>query len=334
MSSTLIKEIRAADREVLVEPKGKDIVVKSKDRNETKVKIEKHLKKKGYLFKSVFKKAKSNSIDVLEISGGGDIIFKPVIRKGQGGVAFEKELSTDIANYLNGVDYNKLKHPDVLKEMEKVIGFNRKKKYAIVEEGSKNKKRQIKFDGSKLVILNSDGPTLTDLTLVEKNTSPEKKLYLSLKMSPTYYIMNAGVGQYFAEGGTKIKINEYFGFDGQRMGGFGKEFACVTKKNVNYTKVSQNLADILAVGIGVKVVIIHKKTANDVMVSVNKNTNRVSITGLSKDSYVYPEPGRKYANIKVKATINGHKYEVHFQFRGTKPTDKGPRYLRVLLKRL
>lgn len=332
MSNILIKELRAVEKGILIEQKGKDIIVKSKDRETTKVNVEKYLKKVKRPFKSVAKKGKSNSIDVLEIPGAGDIIFKPIIRKGQGGVEFEKELSIDIGNYLNGVDYNKLKHPDVLKEMEKVMGFNRKKKYSIVEEGSKNKKRQIKFNGSKLVISNSDGPTLTDLTLVEKNSS--QKLYLSLKMSPTYYIMNAGVGSYFAEGRTKLKINEYFGFDGQKMAGFGKEYACVTKKNINYAKVSQNLAEILAVGVGVKVIIIHKKGPNDVLVSVNKNSNRVSITGLDKDSYVYPEPGRKYANIKVKASINGHKYEVNFQFRGTKPSDKGPRYLRVLLKRL
>jgi hypothetical protein len=332
--SNLLKEIRAADRGILVEQKKNDIIIKSKDRNETKAKIEKHLKKKGYAFKSVFKERKSSSIDVLEITGGGDIIFKPLTRRGEGGVKFEADLSTDIKNYLNGVEYNRLKNADVLKEMEKVLGFNRRKKYSIVEEGSKNKKRQIMFDGSKLVITNSDGPTLTDLTLVDENAKPQKKLYLSLKMSKTYYIMNASVGEYFANRQTKIKINEYFGFNGQKMGGFGKEFACLTKRTVDYAAVSSNLAEILATAVGINVIVIHKKAENDVLVGINKSTNRVSVTNLSQESYVYPEPGRKYANIKVNATINGHRYEAHFQFRGTKPSDKGPKYLRVLLKRL
>jgi hypothetical protein len=56
---------------------------------------------------------------------------------------------------------------------------------------------------------------------------------------------------------------------------------------------------------------------------------------LSDDSYVYPEKGvRKYANIKVKARINGHDYIVNFQFRGTTAADVGPKYLRILLERL
>jgi hypothetical protein len=332
--NTLVKDIRAAEQGILIEQKGKDIFVKSKDRNETKVKVEKFLKKKGYAFESVYKERKSSSIDVLEIPGAGDVIFKPLTRRGEGGLKFEADLSVDIKNYLNGAEYNKLKNPDVLKEMEEVLGFNRRKKYSIIEEGSKNKKRQITFDGTKLVISNSDGPTLTDLTLVDENTKPKKKLYLSLKMSKTYYIMNASVGEYFANTTTKVKINEYFGFNGQKMGGFGTEFSCVTKKTINYATVSRNLQEILATGIGINVIVIHKKAPGDVLVSINKSSNRVSISGLDKDSYVYPEPGRKYANIKVKALINDHQYEAHFQFRGTKPSDKGPRYLRVLLKRL
>jgi hypothetical protein len=219
------------------------------------------------------------------MTGIGDIIFKPVIQKGAGGLAFEKELALDINNYLNGVETNKLKHGDVLKEMEKILKFNRKEKYKVLEEGSKNQKRKISFTGSKLDIQNSDGPTLTDLTLVD---SKNKKMYLSLKMSSSYYTLNAAVGEYFARGGIKIKINEYFGFDGKKMVGFGKQFACVTKKP-NYSKVARNLEDILAVAVGTNVILIHKKTTNNVLVSVNKNQNKVAISGLDADSYGYPE---------------------------------------------
>lgn len=315
---------------VLVEQKGKDIVVKSKDRATSKNKIEAHFKKNKILFKSVFKKAKSSSIDVLEVVGAGDIIFKPVIQKGAGGVKFEGELANDITAYLGGADYKRLKHPDVLKEMEKKLRFSRKVKYEIVPEGSKNQKRQLLFTGSAIKISNSNGKTLTDLTLKKDN----KLLYLSLKMSSSYYTLSAGIVKYFMEGGTKIKINEYFGFSGQKMAGFGKPFACVTKKP-NYEKVRRNLEDLLAQSVGTEVILIHKKKDNDVMVSEVGKTNRVAISNLGDASYVYPEKGvRKYANIKVNATINGHKYIVNFQFRGTTAADVGPKYLRILLERL
>lgn len=328
--SPLLKDIKAAEPTALVEQKGKDIVVKTKDRNATKAKIEQYFKKKKIIFKSVFKKAKSSSLDVLEVSGGGDIIFKPVIQKGAGGVKFEAELMIDIKNYLNGVEYNKLKHPDVLKEMEKVLKFNRKTKYEVVSEGAKNQKRQLVFTGSKILISNSTGKTLTDLTLKKDN----KLMYLSLKMSATYYTLSAGIVKYFAEGRTKIPINTYFGFNGQKMGGFGKQFACVTKKP-NYNQVKTNLENILAQAVGTEVILIHKKKDNDVMVAEVGKSNRVSVSNLTDDSYVYPEKGvRKYANIKVKAKINGHDYNVNFQFRGTTAADVGPKYLRILLERL
>lgn len=326
----LAKEIKKAESTALIEQKGKDIIVKSKDRNTTKHKIEKQFKKSNILFKSVFKKTKSSSLDVLEVVGRGDIIFKPVIQKGAGGVKFENELAKDIENYLNGAEYKQLKHPDVLKEMEKVLKFNRRTKYEVVSEGSKNQRRQLTFDGRKIQISNSTGKTLTDLTL-KKET---KLMYLSLKMSPTYYTLSAGIVRYFMEGGIKIKTNEYFGFNGQKMGGFGKQFACVTKKP-NYESVKKNLEDLLSQAVGTEVILIHKKTNNNIMVSEIGKANKVKISNLTDNSYVYPEKGvRKYANIKVNAKINNHNYIINFQFRGTTAADIGPKYIRILLERL
>jgi hypothetical protein len=328
--SILLKEIRKAEPNVLIEQKGKDFIVKSKDRNSTKAKIEKQFKKSKIIFKSIFKKAKSASLDVLEVSGAGDIIFKPIIQKGAGGVKFENELAKDIESYLNGAEYRQLKHPDVLKEMEKQLKFNRKTKFEVVSEGSKNQRRQLVFNGSKISISNSTGKTLTDLTLKKDR----KLLYLSLKMSPSYYTLSAGIVKYFLEGGIKIRMNEYFGFNGQKMGGFGKAFACVTKKP-NYNKVKSNLEDLLAQAVGTEVILIHKKANNNVMVSEIGKSNKVKISNLSDSSYVYPEKGvRKYANIKVSAKINDHDYIVNFQFRGTTAADVGPKYIRILLERI
>lgn len=332
----LQQEIKKADRSAQVQKNGNNIIVKSKDRSATKILVEKQLKKVGFTFKSVRKKGKSQSIDVLEIENFEDIVFKPLSRRGAGGVAFEKELENDIKKYLNDAPYTDLRNPDVLKQMERVLGFNRKTKYEVVPEGSKNKKRAVTFDGSKVKITNSNGETLTDLTLKKDRSL----MYLSLKMSPTYYIMNSGVGNYFAQGQTKIKINEYFGFKGQKMGAFGKQFACVTK-SPNYSKVKVNLENLISEAIGTDVIIIHKRATNDVLVSkIGKTNVNVSIRDLSEDSYVYPEKksatsrGRKGAGIKFKANINKHEYIVDMQFRGTQPSDVGPRYLRILLQRL
>jgi hypothetical protein len=330
MNALLRKEIKFADPSASITQKGKDIIVKSKDRNITKKKVELQFKKKKIAFKSVFKKTKSSSLEVIEVSDSGDIIFKPVIQKGAGGVKFEQELAIDIENYLKGAEYSQLKNPDVLKELEKVLKFNRRTKFEVISEGSKNQRRQLMFDGKKITISNSNGRTLTDLTLKKDN----KLLYLSLKMSPSYYTLSAGIVKYFMTGGVKIRINEYFGFNGQKMGGFGKEFACVTKKP-NYNKVKDNLEDLLSQSVGTEVILVHKKKTNDVMVSEVGKSNKVRISNLSDASYVYPEKGvRKYANIKVNATINKHNYLVSFQFRGTTATDVGPKYIRILLERL
>jgi hypothetical protein len=207
-----------------------------------------------------------------------------------------------------------------------------KKGYLVVHEGFKNQKRELRFNGSQIDITNSKGETLSDLTLV---SDKGKKTYLSLKSSKTYYVTSSSIYKYFLDKTLQVKINEYFGFDGSRIGGFGREYTCVTKEP-NYAKVKTNLANLLSNAIGAGVVIIHKKSTNNVLVEeIDNSFSKVQITGLSESSYSYPEKGiRKYANIKVMATVEGHKYVVNFQFRGTTGVDTGPRYLRILMERL
>lgn len=323
---------KALGQGVLIEGDGKktDLVVKSKDREETKKLLEAYFKKKKIRYKSVFKKAKSGSIDVLEVEGHRDIIFKPIIRKGAGGVAFEDQLKTDLENYYAGAERSSLKHLDVIDEMQKVLKISQSDKCEVKGEGSKNQRRVLAYSAAGLTVSNSTGKTLTDLTLSCGGTDT----YLSLKMSGSYYILSASIFQFFLDKSTAKSINEYFGFDGQKMGGFGKEYACLTDPP-NYSRVKTNLQDLLSQAYGSKVVVIHKKTQNDVLVSDIKNKASVSISNLSENSYVYPEEGvRKYANIKVDAKINGHDYKISFQFRGTTAADRGPKYLRILLERL
>lgn len=313
-----------------VAQKAKDIIVKSKDREATKATLEKHLKSKKVLFESVFKKSKSSSIDVLSVAGIGDIIFKPIIQKGAGGLSFEKELDIDLRNYFAGADSNDLKHKDVIKQLESTIGINQQSKMSVLHEGSKNQKRTLSFNSNKITISNSSGETLTDITIAD---SLNKKTYLSLKMSNSYYILSASIGSYFSNKDTQVSICKYFGFNGQYMSGFGDQFTCITGEP-NYIKAKSNLENLLEQSYGNKVVVIHKKRENDVKVSKVGSKSTVSIAALSAESYVYPEAGkRKYANIKTTATINGIAYKVNFQFRGTTAADVGPKYLRILLER-
>jgi hypothetical protein len=310
--------------------KSMDVVVSSKDRVTAKKVLESALKKQKIPFKSVFKRSKSSSIEVLELAGV-DIIFKPIRAKGAGGLSFEKEVMLDLQNFLNGVPLKELRHPDVVKELEKEIELPPKKGWMVVHEGSKNSRRELKFDGRKVVITNSNGATLSDLTLT---SDKGKKTFLSLKSSKTYYVTSSKIIDYFLSSSTQVQINEFFGFDGVRIGGFGKGYVCETKEP-RYQQIRQNLGDLLSNAIGSGLVVIHKKQTGDVYVKEVKTPLPVLISDLSENSYSYPEKNvRKYANIKVLATISGQKYVVNFQFRGTTGVDTGPRYLRILMERL
>ncbi len=322
--------LKKADASASITKKRNDFIVKSRDRIKTKMSVEKLFKKEKIQFESVFKKSKSSSLDVLSVTNIGDVIFKPIIQKGAGGVKFEKELENDLVNFFNGAEDNEIRHSDTINEMCRVLKIDPSDPWEVIPEGSKNQKRELRFDGRKVLISNSTGVTLTDLTLKKQN----KKMYLSLKMSQSYYTLSASIFKYFLDKRLQVRMNEFFGFDGVKMGGFGKEYQCKTKKP-NYTQVSANLTDVLSQALGEQVVIIHKKKEDDVLVKKVGTKNDVSISGLSADSYVYPEAGvRKYANIKFNAEINRKNYKVNFQFRGTTSVDKGPKYLRILLERI
>jgi len=331
MKQDILTLVKTALKDDIIVQGKKDITVKSKDREAAKKKVEAYFKTLKVKFKSVFKASKSSSMEVLEIEEFGDIIFKPIIQKGAGGVSFEKELKLDLENFFNGVEIDNLKHQDVIKEMKKVMKIDPKKKIEILHEGSKNQKRSLQWNGRILTVSNSTGETLTDITLKAPKGRP---IYLSLKMSKSYYILSGAIAQFFKDKTKNVALCEYLGLDGEMMGGFGKEFKCETKKP-NYQKVKANIEKFLANAYGSDVTIIHKKVANDVMVSVVGQTNSVQISNLNADSYVYPVKNiRKYANIKFNAVINNHKYIVNFQFRGTTAADVGPKYLRILMERV
>lgn len=329
-----IKEFKKILKDAIIEQSKKDFVVKSKDRDASKVVVGKFLKDKKVAFKDVFKASKSSSINVFEITGIGDVIFKPIIQKGAGGVAFEHELEADLTNYWNGVSKDKLKHKDVITQMESVMKISPKDKHVVVPMGSKNQKRALVFDGKNLSVSNSTGKTLTDLTLQNK---AKKEIYCSLKMSKSFYILSAAIEEYFASKSSQVALCTYLGMDGYKMGGFGLKYRCATPTKVNYSKVRGNLEKFLTNLYGTDVIIIHKKFEGDVKVSkiLKGSYAKVTLDPINEDSYVYPETGvRKYAVIKFTGTINNSKYKIDFQFRGTTASDTGPRYLRILLERM
>ncbi len=309
-----------------------DIYVKSKNREDTKKEVEKLLTKSKVNFKSIFKKSKSETIDVLNIPDfKTDIIFKPIITKGQSGIAFEYEIEKDLNNFFAGANMEDMKHPDVITELQKKLNLQQNMTYSAIREGSKNQKREIDFSGSSLDISKSNGKTLTDVTIQKDGRD---LFFLSLKMSKTYYVLNAALEKYFLDKNTQVGINEFFGFDGSKMIGFGKGYECQTEP-ANYTTVSKNLTDVLKQAVGTNVVIVHKKRTGDVLIKEIGANNLVTINGLNDSSYSYPELGkRKGGSIKFSASINNAKYKVDFQFRGTQASDTGAKYLRVLLERL
>ena len=319
-----------------VETTKEDITIKSKDRDKTFAETKKLLKTNKIAFTEVFKASKSSSMNVLTVPNyGGDIIFKPIIQKGAGGVEFEHELEADLTKWWAGTSKRSLKHADVITEMEKVLKYTAKDRYKIIPMGSKNQKRQLAWDGSIMSVSNSTGATLTDLTLEHKDT--KKLVYLSLKMSKSFYILSAAIEAYFADKKQQVALCDYLGIDGYKWGGFGTKYRCVTKKKVDYNKVKNNIQEFLTKTYGTDVVIIHKKISNDVKVSklAKGSFAKISLDIPTVDSYVYPETGvRKYAVIKLTGTINGSSYKIDFQFRGTTAADTGPKYLRILLERL
>jgi hypothetical protein len=330
-----IQKVVKAPGTVTVQKNG-DLLIKSKDRNGTAIEVIKVLKKLKIKHVEVMKKSKSSSIPVTSLTDLKiDIIYKPIIAKGAGGVSFEKELETDLKNYLQGASQDQLRHADVLKELVKVTGLKPNtstRVWEVVSMGSQNQKRTAEFNGSKIVIQNNTGATLTDITLALKGKTD--KMYLSLKMSASYYLMNVAVGKYFGDKVMGPKICEYFGFDGIQMGGFGKQFVHKTKRTPHST-VKKSMEEFISTAMGTELVLIHKKAPGQIHVKEYKKgqTASVKVLELNEDSYVYPIAGqRKYANIKVLVSIDGKLYTAHFQFRGTTAADVGPKYLRLLMQ--
>ena len=336
MSKLLINEIKKITRskEVKIDKKARSVDLifyqeNTKERNRAFDDYIKFLKKEKT--KHTVKKSSKSSLGVLNILGyDGDIIFKPLVRKGSGGEAFEEQLVDDLNAHFGGETLDKLQHGDTITAIKKEVKLRVSKGLFAKGEGRRNVRRTPACENGKFTVMNNAAGVPVDVKILKNGST----LYnISVKFTEAFYIYQGTVNEFFMNDGTKKSINEYFGFDGAQMGGFGPEYFVRTSKR-NDTKVKNNLASLIKQGLGDTMLLVNKvsKGRNYVHFVRGKN-HRVSISELSDNSYIYPIKGqRKYAAVKVMGLVNGDKYKIEYQFRGTTPSDRGPRYLRINLK--
>jgi len=316
-------------KDVKFESKGKQLLVRSSDRTSLQEQTEKYFKRNRISFKP------RSKLTELDVTGASQVlIFKPLKAKGAGGLKFEDQIITDLNNWFKGADYNELKHSDTIEQFVKTVKLKQNSRYEAKGVGAANTKRPPSFTANKATVTNNVKGKVSDVDIVDGN----KILYhLSLKFSQSFYIYNATVIDYFKSPNvnTRKMINEFFGFDGLKMAkAFGKEYRVDTKKNYNYSQILTRFKDLLNQCLGPDIVLMLKIAPGKNHIDYVKGLgHKITLSGLTKDSYGYAEKGvRKYNFIKFDAVVNGHKYEVNFQFRGTTATDIGPRYLRILFK--
>jgi hypothetical protein len=305
------------------------LLVRNSNRTVLQENLEKYFNSKRIIFK---RRKKPTEI---EVKGSDQVlIFKPLKAKGVGGLKFEDQLKNDLNEWFAGAELNELKHKDTIELLVKTIKLKQDSGYKAEKVGTANTKRPPSIAGGRLTVTNNGKGNVSDLNILGRNK--QVLYYMSLKFSPSFYIYNATVIDYFKNTNPNVRkmINEFFGFDGLRMAqAFGKEYSANTVKP-NYAAVTRRLVDVIKQALGPDIVLVTKiKDGLNYINDIKGFGHKISASGLNTNSYGYAEKGvRKYNFIKFDANINGHPYEVNFQFRGTTATDTGPRYLRINLK--
>ena len=315
-------------KQVKFEVKGKQLFVRSSDRTTLQEKTEEYFKKNKIEFKP---RKKATELDV---SGSNQVlVFKPLFAKGAGGVKFEHQIVKDLNDWFKGAEYNDLQHPDTIEQLVKTVRLKQDSRYEAKGVGAANTRRPPSFTANKATVTNNFKGKVSDVDILSGNRVLH---HLSLKFSKSFYIYNATVINYFksASPQTRTMINEFFGFDGFKMGqAFGKDFRATTKAP-NYSAILRRFKDLLNQCLGPDIVLVLKiANGNNHIDKVKGLSHKITLSGLNKDSYGYAMKGvRKYNFIRFQAIVNGHRYEIDFQFRGTTAVDTGPRYLRILFK--
>ena len=313
---------------VKFEVKGKQLFVRSSDRTTLQEKTEAYFKKSNIKFKP------RKKVTELDITGASQVlVFKPLFAKGAGGVKFEHQIVKDLNDWFKGAEYNDLQHPDTIEQLVKTVRLKQDSRYEAKGVGAANTRRPPSFTANKATVTNNFKGKVSDVDILSGNRVLH---HLSLKFSKSFYIYNATVINYFksASPQTRTMINEFFGFDGFKMGqAFGKDFRATTKAP-NYSAILRRFKDLLNQCLGPDIVLVLKiVNGNNHIDKVVGLNHKITLSGLTKDSYGYAMKGvRKYNFIRFQAIVNGHRYEIDFQFRGTTAVDTGPRYLRILFK--
>jgi len=315
-------------KQVKFESKGKQLFVRSSDRTTLQEKTEEYFKKNKILYKP---RKKTTELDV---TGAAQVlVFKPLFAKGAGGVKFEHQIVKDLNDWFKGAEYEDLQHPDTIEQLVKTIRLKQDSRYEAKGVGAANTRRPPTFTANKATVTNNFKGKVSDVDILSGNRVLH---HLSLKFSKSFYIYNATVINYFksAQPATRTMINEFFGFDGFKMGqAFGKDFRATTKAP-NYSAILRRFKDLLNQCLGPDIVLVLKiANGNNHIDKVKGLNHKITLSGLNKNSYGYAMKGvRKYNFIRFQAIVNGHRYEIDFQFRGTTAIDTGPRYLRILFK--
>jgi len=310
------------------EVKGKQLFVRSSDRTTLQEKTEDYFKKNKIKF-TPRKKATE-----LDVTGSNQVlVFKPLFAKGAGGVKFEHQIVKDLNDWFKGAEYSDLQHPDTIEQLVKTVKLKQDSRYEAKGVGAANTRRPPTFTATKATVTNNFKGKVSDVDILSGNRVLH---HLSLKFSKSFYIFNATVINYFKSTNpqTRTMINEFFGFDGFKMGqAFGKDFRATTKAP-NYSAILRRFADLIKQCLGPDIVLVLKiANGNNHIDKVKGLNHKITLSGLNKDSYGYAMKGvRKYNFIRFQAIVNGHRYEIDFQFRGTTAVDTGPRYLRILFK--
>ena len=315
-------------KQVKFETKGKQLFARSSDRTTLQEKTEEYFKKNKILYKP---RKKATELDV---TGAAQVlVFKPLFAKGAGGVKFEHQIEKDLNDWFKGAEYEDLNHPDTIEQLVKTIRLKQNSRYKAKGVGAANTRRPPTFTANKAKVNNNFKGKVSDIDILDGTKILH---HLSLKFSKSFYIYNATVIDYFKSPQPQVRkmINEFFGFDGFLMGqAFGKEYRATTKAP-NYSAILRRFRDLLNQCLGPDIVLVLKiANGNNHIDKVVGMNHKITLSGLTKDSYGYAMKGvRKYNFIRFQAIVNGHRYEIDFQFRGTTAVDTGPRYLRILFK--
>jgi len=316
-------------KDVKFETKGKQLLVRSANRTVLQELTQNAFKKDKIKFKP---RRKATEVDV--VGANQVLVFKPFKAKGTGGLDFEDQLKEDLDSWFKGEDVKELRHGDTIEGLQRLLKLKQDSRFYVEKVGAANTKRPPVITRTKLTVTNNGKGKVADLNIKLGNTI---KHHLSLKFTNSFYVYNATVINYFKSNSPTVRkmVNEFFGFDGYKMGqAYGKEFSANTIKNYNYNTIKSRFTDILKQILGPDIVTVTKISQGvNHLNNIKGFSHKVTISNLSKDSYGYAIPGvRKYSFIRFDAQVNGHSYQIDFQFRGTTANDTGPRYLRILFK--